>query len=97
MTSGAALAQLAVLNHPNAIRVYAWLTTALDPVEFRPLTLHRLARNLRMDRGNACRALATLRRLGFIARAGRAYPRGPYLYRLIPNPTVGETTTTKAA
>jgi predicted transcriptional regulator len=95
--TGAALAHLAALNHPSAIRVYAWLTTTLDPLEFRPISLHRIAHHLHMNRGNVCRALALLRRMGFLARAGRAWPRGPYLYRLVPNPTVPVATTKQAA
>lgn len=73
-------------RHTTAIRLYWWLWFELDPVEYRPIKIHHVATSLRMDQGNVCKAFATLRRIGLIHRNGRAWPSGPYTYRIIPNP-----------
>lgn len=86
-------------RNANAIRLYWWLGFELDPVEYRPVKIAEMAKGLGMDRGDVSRALAILVSFDLIHRNGRAWARGPYTYRLVPNPrpTVGIIPTTDAA
>lgn len=70
----------------NVIRVYWWLCGELDAVEYRPVKVARVARRLAMRRSRVFEALATLRREGYVERGGRAFPQGPYQYRLRTDP-----------
>jgi hypothetical protein len=87
-------------RHGNAIRLYWWLGFELDHLEYRPVKIERMAREVGMDRSGVCRAIKILCQYDLIQRNGRDGPRGPYTYRLILNPrdpTVRETPTNRAA
>ena len=85
---------------PTCIRVYAYLTWELDTTDYQLVKLHTLAAALGVRREHVSRALATLVRRQYLAKNGRAWPGGPFTYRLRPNPPLDEgpqTATPRAA
>lgn len=68
---------------PRAIRVYVILAEELDLVQYRPVKLLPVSTLLRIKRSKVSEALKALVALGYLDRNGRAWPGGPFTYRLV--------------
>ena len=71
---------------PRAIRVYVYLADALDFGQSRPVKLLSVAVALHLKRKNVSATLRSLVEWGYLEKNARAYPGGPYTYRLIYSP-----------
>lgn len=73
---------------PTDLRVYVVCTEFLDFVEFRPLKLELVARDLHVSRSNVSESLGRLVRASYLARGERLEVTGPYTFRLVWSPRV---------
>lgn len=67
----------------RALRVYVYLSESLDFVRYRAVKLLPVATALGIKRNKVTEALRLLVDSGYLDKNGRAWPGGPYTYRLI--------------
>lgn len=68
---------------PRAVALLCYLRTQMSLIDFKPVKVLAVAHASGLPRQGIGPDLRKLVALGYLERGGRAYPGGPYTYRMV--------------